>query len=861
MDYTGLGVKFALRRRRVAMFTILSIAISVSLLLSSFSVGSSLQLNAGEYIRATSSPVDITVSSTQWDSPIDTDLMNAISRDSNVVNIIPRIEETTQVQNGSDWLNFLLIGLDPVRENHIGSFSVTNGSLNISESMCFVSDSAMHLTNLSIGDHVELHTSAGIHFFQISGHGNVLDKGIIGPAVFIHINDAWEIFGIRYPDHSTNKLLVEVEQVFGIPATTNRLRTICGEDYVISNQKTYNLWTASVFLSQVNLVLGTLVIAVFFLAALRVFSSYTLIFSERRFETGLMLAYGASRFHVLTVLLAEISIVGLTGAIAGIFMSLLTGNLMSSVAGSILTIVSPINADFLFQPGYAMNPYLLVVSILTGILITIVAGLIPAFLAARQPVIESLKHRYSGVAAPVSIPMKIRKMVWILFLLLGFVLSIFASLQMISDILALNILRSDLLRVLAVPSFILLVGGLSGYLAVPSSLVKAIQKHTRPVIRKLFSASLKRRSVSALLVFNLFVSVSVIFMLSSNVSYTLLGSWANTFGWQSSSANVVAYLDETTGPEELERIRNQQNISEMSEMSSTYQFLKHQELIDTGLIFGVDPETFQNLAAIGIQESLNLSDGLSVLEMTNSCILSEFAAQELDVQVGGEIEVADRVNLTVSAICDSSVPIFLFTIVEPLFVFVSTETWHYVMLESFVPSGILLDSLSPEFTVSELSQIPGVYPVLVSTVIYDYSTAINSLSATVNITMGLLLFSVIISAVLSGWSAAATRRREIGMLRAQGMESGEIAKVLSLENAVPMMSGMILGLLVGFIANLSLVHVIKRFSGGHFTILDYGSVLLIILVFMISVLVSYYASRQATKMSVADLLNDRQTPS
>ncbi|MFW9787535.1 MAG: ABC transporter permease, partial [Candidatus Thorarchaeota archaeon] len=608
-------------------------------------------------------------------------------------------------------------------------------------------------------------------------------------------------------------------------------------------------------------VLGTLVVTVFFIAALRIFSSYTLIFTERRYETGLMLAFGASKYDILTVLLAEISTVGVTGAITGVFLSLSTGNLLSSVASSIMTILSPIQTEALFQPGFALNPQLLSLSIVAGIMLTVVAGLIPALIASRQPVIESLKHVYSGVAAPVSISKRIRKMVWSFFLVVGVVLSGLASLQLISDVLSLQVLRSDLLRVLAVPSFLLLMSGLSGYLAIPSSVVRAIQRVTKPVIRKLFSASLKRRSVGALLVFNLFVSVSVIFMLSSNVSYTLLGSWENTIGWQSASANVVAYLDENLGLEELERIREQQNITEMSEMSSTYQFLKHQDLIDTGLVFGIEPDTFQNLAAIGIQDSLNLSAGLSILDMTNSCVLSEFAAQELDVRVGGELEVADLINLTVVAICDSSVPVFLFTIIEPLFLFVNTDTWELVVQEPFTPSGFLFDSQTPESSVSYLSEIPGVYPVLVSTVFYDYGTALDSIRVTVNLTLGLLLFTVVISAVLSGWSAATTRRREIGMLRAQGMESGEIAKILSLENAVPMTSGMIWGLLVGFMANLSLAHIIRRFSGGYFSFIDFNSVFLIFLIFLVSVLVSYLASRQATKASVANLLNDRQKSS
>jgi ABC-type lipoprotein release transport system permease subunit len=861
LGYVSLGVKFALRRRRVAIFTILSIAISVSLLLSSFAMGSSLQKNAGAYIRSTNSPVDITVASTKWDAPIDTGLMNAISQDSNVVNIIPRIEETAQVQNGSEWLHLLLVGLDPDEEQHIGGFSVTAGSFDLSESFCFLSDTAMQLTNLSIGDHIELHTSAGIHFFEIAGYGFILDKGVLGPAVIIHISNAWDIFEVRYPDNSSNKLLVEVDDVFGIPATENRLRFICGADFIISNQKTYSLWTASIFLSQVNSILGILVIAAFFIAALRVLSSYFLIFTERRFETGIMLAYGASRFQVLTVLIAEISIVGVTGAIVGVFMSLLTGNILSTLAGSIMTIVSPINAVVLFEPSFAISPYLLVVSCVYGLLMTVIAGLIPAIFATRQPVVESLKHVYSGVAGPVTITNKTSKMIWLSLLTLGLTLSVLASAQLVSDLFSLNLIRSDLLRVLFVPSFLLLIGGFSVYLAKPSSLVNVIQKYTKPVIGKLFSASLKRRSLGALLIFNMFVSVSVIFILSSNVSYTLLSSWENTIGWQSSSANVIVYLDETTGLEDIELIHSQQNISEISEMSNTYQFLKHQDIIETGLIFGIEPKTFQNLVAIGIQESFNLSAGLTVLDVTNSCIISDFAAQELDLHIGGVLEVADRVNLTVVAICESSVPVFLFTIIEPLFLFVNTETWLSIMAEPFVASGVLLNSQDPSSTVSSLSEISGVYPILISTVVYDYSTSLDSLSVTINLTLGLLLLTVIISAILSGWSAATARRREIGMLRAQGMESEEIAKILSLENAVPMLSGLITGLVVGFIANLSLAHIVRRFSGGYFSFLDYQSVFLVIMIFLISLLTSYLASFRATKAPIADLLSNRQKTS
>lgn len=106
LGYIGLGVKFALRRRRVAIFTILSIAISVSLLLSSFSIGTSIRTRTNDYIQDTTSPIDITIASTKWGFPITSDMMSSVSQNGYVNNIIPRIEETAQIQNGSSWLHF-----------------------------------------------------------------------------------------------------------------------------------------------------------------------------------------------------------------------------------------------------------------------------------------------------------------------------------------------------------------------------------------------------------------------------------------------------------------------------------------------------------------------------------------------------------------------------------------------------------------------------------------------------------------------------------------------------------------------------------------------------------------------------------
>ncbi len=858
MGYVSLGVKFALRRRHVAIFTIISIAISVSLLLSSFSIGTSIRMSTNDYVKNSTSPVDITISSTKWSSPISSEMISRISQSNYVDKTIPRIEETVQVQNGSNWLHFILIGLDPSLESDVGSFSVSNGTSSINGSYCFISDSALQLTNLSIGDTIELHTSAGIHFFEIVGSGNALDKGIFGPNVFIHINEAWDIYSIRYPDNSSNKLLVEVNNIFAIPSIVESFRTTYGSDFIVSNHKAHELWFVSLFLAQTDLILGALSMGAIFVATLRVFSSYSLIFAQRKFETGLMRAFGASAPQIVMVLLAEIGVVGLIGSIVGLIIGASTSTLMSQLVNSILVIQNPIEAEQFFQPTIILDPLMYLIAGALGVLLSLAAGSIPAITATRDVVAESLRNAHSGVASPVRVSSRFSNISRRALQLIGILMTILVLMQIASDYFRLGLIRNDWVRAIAIPALIILVAGFSDRIARPSILVNTIKIRTKPVIRKMFSTSLRRRSTGAFLVFNLFLAVTVVLLFSTNVTYSITNSWESTLGWQTSSTNVVAFIDDSASANAIEQVKNQVNISSSTELSSEYQLLNYQDHVDLGLIFGIEPQSFENLASVGLVQTPDPTLGFSILNQeTNSCIISKHASDVFGVSIGDQIGAADRINLTIVAICESSAPIFLFTFINPIFVFVNYDTWAYFTGESFKPTGILIESRSPESTVSNLSNITGVFPVLVSSVFHDYTRALDSFKLTLDISIGFLLATVIISAILSGLSAATARRREIGMMRALGMEGEDVSKILTLEGSVPMLSGIIVGMVVGVLANLSLSDVIMRLSGGQFTIIDFRTLVLLAVSMVVSIFASYYASLRATKVPTIDLLSDR----
>jgi len=367
-----------------------------------------------------------------------------------------------------------------------------------------------------------------------------------------------------------------------------------------------------------------------FVAALRVFSSYSMIFAERKFETGLMRAFGASSSQIIIVLLAEIGVVGFIGSIVGLVIGALTSAFMSQLVNSILVIQNPIQADLFFQPAIILDPVTYVIAGLLGVLLSIVAGSVPAITATRDVVAESLRTSHSGVGSPASVPLRFRSLSIRGLQIVGILMTTFVLIQIASDYFRLGLIRNDWLRAFAIPAFIILVAGFSDRFSRPSFFINIIKIRTKPVVRKLFSTSLRRRSAGAILVFNLFLTVAVVLLFSSNVTYSITNSWENTLAWQSSSTNVVTYIDDSASSSAIEQIEDQQNISTYSELASVYRLLNYQNHVDLGLIFGIEPESFQNLASLGLVATQNPSLGFSVInQAANSCIISKHTSNVL----------------------------------------------------------------------------------------------------------------------------------------------------------------------------------------------------------------------------------------
>ncbi len=123
-----------------------------------------------------------------------------------------------------------------------------------------------------------------------------------------------------------------------------------------------------------------------FMGGFIIFNTFRTVIAERRRDIGMLRAVGASRRTITGIFLAESLIQGVLGTALGLLAGYLLG------AGS-LSLIAPIMSEFVhLQVGTpVVSLGLVITSIVLGIGVTVLAGLIPAVQASRVTPVEALR--------------------------------------------------------------------------------------------------------------------------------------------------------------------------------------------------------------------------------------------------------------------------------------------------------------------------------------------------------------------------------------------------------------------------------------------------------------------------------------
>ncbi len=157
-----------------------------------------------------------------------------------------------------------------------------------------------------------------------------------------------------------------------------------GESYQVGTLMAGDEMFAAMEMGQMALSLfGVLAL---FMGGFIIFNTFRTVVIERRRDIGMLRALGATRRTVLGTILAESLIQGLLGSVIG----LLLGYLLA--VGIIQVARGPISMFVNVQMGAPVfSPVLVVVSLLLGVGVTVLAGLIPAWNASHITPLEALR--------------------------------------------------------------------------------------------------------------------------------------------------------------------------------------------------------------------------------------------------------------------------------------------------------------------------------------------------------------------------------------------------------------------------------------------------------------------------------------
>jgi putative ABC transport system permease protein len=121
-----------------------------------------------------------------------------------------------------------------------------------------------------------------------------------------------------------------------------------------------------------------------FTGAFLIFNTFSMLVAQRTRELALYRAFGAGRGQVNRAVLLEAVLLGLFSAVIGLLLGLLVGWLLKTLLVHFSHASLPIS-------GIIVHPYVVISTLLVGVVFTVVAALAPALRASRVPPIAAMR--------------------------------------------------------------------------------------------------------------------------------------------------------------------------------------------------------------------------------------------------------------------------------------------------------------------------------------------------------------------------------------------------------------------------------------------------------------------------------------
>jgi putative ABC transport system permease protein len=649
-----------------------------------------------------------------------------------------------------------------------------------------------------VGDEVPVQTKKGLTNFRLSGIAGFGNTDSPGGASYVLFTTDEAQQQVGTPDRFSSIAVVARPGVSQTEVVRDLRRVVGSDDEVLTGEQITKETQSDLkdqlsFFTIALLAFGVVAVLV---GAFVIYNSFSIVVAQRTREMALLRAIGASRRQVRRAVVVEALAVGLVGSLVGFVFgiglaSLLTG--LIDIEGKLVIGAQP-----------------LVVSVAVGMVVTLLAALIPARRASSVPPVAAMRD----VAIDTSGRARGRLLAGLGLLAVGVAVVVVGATQIELALVGLGTLAVFVGLITSGPG---LAGPVSAVVGWPLSKLRGL---TGTMAQKNAGRNPKRSAVTAFalmigvglvsffLIFNTSIRASIDKVLDDTFAASFLIS-AGSFG----EVGMPHELAEKVGalPEVAEAVPVRQAPAKVDDKATT--------------ITATTPEGFTLFGFDIVDGDGTLGDG--------QVVLLDDTAKDKGLGLGDEIDAeflnTGTASLTVAGIYkgndannfgDYVLGIDEFT----RFVPDNTDSMVVVKLAKGVTTEeaqpVLEDTVKP-FGTAKVQTVD------------DYKNQISSLfNVILTMILGLLALAIVIALLGIANTIALSvleRTRELGLLRAVGMTRRQLRATIRWESVIIALFGAALGLLLGVLGAWGMVEALRD-EGFEVFRLPYGGLVAVALV-------------------------------
>ena len=708
-----------------------------------------------------------------------------------------------------------------------GLWTIEQGRLPVGPNEMAMDKATAKNAKYSIGDRVRVTAQKGSRTFTLVGIANYGDVSSPGGATFALFDQPTASeFLLRegYVDAFLVKgdgSLTDEELATRITSSldpTLKLETLTGAQITKETQDQIGqvLSFLTIFLTAFSLIaLG--------IGCFVIYNVFSITIAQRLRENALLRAIGASKRQVSSSMFVEAGLIGVIGS----FLGFASGIGLSQALSALL------NAFGVEIPtkGLSVSLSTLIITVLVGTVVTLVSAIFPALRAGRVPPLAALRD----TALEVVDRRGRRVLIGVIVSALGALGITLTALGQSNNFLGIGILFvfAGVIIIgpaIAKPVALTLGRPIERWRGITGGMAR--QNAARNPKRTARTAAPVLIGVALVTAFTAFAA-SLRSEIRNTIGSSFRGDYALSVDSQGFGGIPISVTDQIA---KLPQVKQATGIGFVS--------VKFGE--DSRFAVVIDPKTTSGLYDFTMVEGRE--DTLSA----TGVLVSTTVATNKGLSVGSTIPITlldgDVVNARVEGIFDGKGTFGNYVVNRDLFTNTSTPLFNnYVYIVK-----------SPEASDADLEKaVSSVTTELGIGKLQSREAFIDAQAAQVNQILGLIyglltlsIFIAVVGIVITLLLSVFERTREIGLLRAVGMTRSQVRTTVRWESVITSLYGAVVGVILGIVMGAVLIGVLAEGGLGAFRLPITGTVIILLLSFIIGVLASIYPARRATKVDV-----------